>query len=263
MPESMPSTQPDPKTCPVLGNPLAVTDYARAVALVRSWAAGRDRVRAVAAANTHLATLGRHDRAFQAALKQFDLLLPDGMPLVWCMNRFGKAGMKDRVYGPTFMLHCLEATQGEFSHFLLGGSQELLEALQQKLCAQFPRLQIAGAYSPPFGQWPADEDARIIERIAKSGAAFVWIGLGCPKQELWLARNKAGLPAGVYGAVGAAFSFHAGRVKQAPRWMQNAGLEWGFRMLAEPRRLWKRYCVYNSLFLFYLAIDWLGSCRKK
>ena len=251
----MPSAPQEQKTRPVLGNHLAVTDYTGAVTLVRSWAAERKRAHLVAAANTHVVTLARHDPGFQAALKKFDLLLPDGMPLVWCMNRFGKAGMKDRVYGPTFMLHCLAATQGEFSHFLLGGSQELLETLQQKLREKFPRLQIAGAYSPPFGQWPAGEDERIIGRIAESGAAVVWVGLGCPKQELWLARNRERLPAGVYPAVGAAFAFHAGMVKQAPMWMQSAGLEWVFRLLAEPGRLWKRYFVYNSLFLLYLLLD--------
>jgi N-acetylglucosaminyldiphosphoundecaprenol N-acetyl-beta-D-mannosaminyltransferase len=240
-----------------------MTDYARAVALTREWAARVDRVRAVAAANTHLVTLARHDPAFAEALARFDLLLPDGMPLVWCMNRFAKAGMSDRVYGPTFMLRCLEATQGECSHFLLGGSQELLDTLRQKLREKFPRLEIAGVYSPPFGQWPEEEDVRIIERITRSGAQFVWIGLGCPKQEIWLARNKDRLPAGVYCAVGAAFAFHAGLVKQAPAWMQGLGLEWAFRLLAEPRRLWKRYVVYNSLFLFYLARDFKKMRRRE
>jgi N-acetylglucosaminyldiphosphoundecaprenol N-acetyl-beta-D-mannosaminyltransferase len=154
------------------------------------------------------------------------------------------------------MLRCLEASAGnDGAHFLLGGSQELLDALQAALRAKFPRLQIAGVYAPPFGAWPTEEDARIIARIAASGARFVWVGLGCPKQEHWIARNKARLPAAVYCGVGAAFAFHAGRVRQAPAWVQNAGLEWLFRLLAEPRRLWRRYIVFNTLFLFYLAKD--------
>lgn len=246
-----------PRTCRVLGSPLAVTDYAGAVALARAWAAERSQPRAVAAANTHVVTLARHESAFREALEKFDVLLPDGMPLIWCMNRHcaDEGKMRDRVYGPTFMLRCLEATQGEFSHFLLGGSEELLEDLQKILRAKFPRLEIAGAYSPPFGAWPADEDARIIGKIAASGAAFVWVGLGCPKQELWIARHKEKLPPAVYAGIGAAFAFHAGRVRQAPAWMQNLGLEWLFRLLAEPRRLWRRYVVFNTLFLFYLAKD--------
>jgi len=253
MPELPPAGLAEPSTSLVLGCPLAITDYTRAAELAINWARSGDRARAVAAANTHVVTLARHEPGFARALEKFDLLLPDGMPLVWCMNKFSNAGMTDRVYGPTFMLRSLEMAGSEFSHFLLGGSEELLVTLQQKLREKFPTIRIAGVYSPPFGKWPEDEDARIIARIADSGARFVWIGLGCPKQEVWIANNKARLPAAVYSAVGAAFAFHAGMVKQAPAWMQRSGLEWAFRLLAEPRRLWKRYVVYNSLFLFYLA----------
>ena len=254
-PQSSPTTCPWPETSLVLRSPLAITDYKKAAELAIGWARHGDSPRAVAAANTHLVTLARHDEAFAGALKQFDVLLPDGMPLVWCMNKFSAAGMKDRVYGPTFMLRCLEMAGNEFSHFLLGGSEELLETLQRKLREKFPGIRIAGAYSPPFGTWTDEEDRKIIDLIAKSGAQFTWIGLGCPKQEYWVAKNKNRLPGGVYSAVGAAFAFHAGMVKQAPGWMQRSGLEWLFRIMAEPRRLWKRYVVYNSLFIFYLLKD--------
>ena len=260
-PTDIPTPRP-PETCPVIGSPLAITDYEKAAALALAWAGARDGAYAVAAANTHVVTLARHDGVFKGALGQFDLLLPDGMPLVWCMNKFGGAGMRDRVYGPTFMLRVLEASKAKFSHFLLGGSEELLGVLQKALREKFPDIRIAGAYSPPFGQWPADEDDRIIARIAESGAELVWVGLGCPKQELWIARNKSKLPPGVYSAVGAAFAFHAGRVSQAPKWVQDRGLEWLYRLLAEPRRLWRRYLVYNSLFVFYLLKDFLeGKVR--
>jgi N-acetylglucosaminyldiphosphoundecaprenol N-acetyl-beta-D-mannosaminyltransferase len=242
------------KTCDILGSRVAVTNYDEAAALARVWALRRDRAYAIDAANTHVIALARHDEEFAGAMKKFDLLLPDGMPLIWCINRKSKERLRDRVYGPTFMLRSLAATQGELSHFLLGGSEELLDTLQKKMREKFPKLQIAGAYSPPFGSWRDDEDARIFDRIAKSGAHFVWVGLGCPKQELWIARNKERLPNAVFIGIGAAFAFHAGRVKQAPAWMQNSGLEWLFRLLAEPRRLWKRYVVYNTLFLFYLAL---------
>jgi N-acetylglucosaminyldiphosphoundecaprenol N-acetyl-beta-D-mannosaminyltransferase len=253
----MPTT-PVP-TCKVLGVPLAVTDYAGAVEEVKAWAAERLSVRAVAAANTHLVTLARHNPAFGEALATFDLILPDGMPLVWAMNRRLAKPLGDRVYGPTFMLHCLAATQGEnWSHALIGGTDELLGTLREKLIARFPSLRIAMAYSPPFGEWSDAEDEQIIGRIRESGAGFVWIGLGCPKQELWLARNKPRLPNAVYMAVGAAFAFHAGRVRQAPLWMQSAGLEWLFRLGAEPRRLWRRYLVHNSLFLFDLLRERLS-----
>ncbi len=244
------------QTAPLLGSQVAVTDYAQAVAQAAAWAAAGDQPRAIAAANTHVIALARSDAQFGEALRNFDLVLPDGMPLVWALNRQLEKPLRDRVYGPTFMLRCLEATQGEaWKHAFIGGTDELLAALRAKLLERFPALQIADMYSPPFGQWPEDEDRRIIERIRQSRAQFVWLGLGCPKQELWLARNKPQLPPGVYGAVGAAFAFHAGRVKQAPAWMQRSGLEWAFRLAAEPRRLWRRYCVYNTLFVYYLALD--------
>ncbi|MGZ4982663.1 MAG: WecB/TagA/CpsF family glycosyltransferase [Chthoniobacterales bacterium] len=242
----------------VLGSPLAVLDYAGAIAIAKDWAAS-DGVFAVGAANTHVVSLARHDSIFCAALEKFDLLLPDGMPLVWCMNRTlpREKQMRDRVYGPSFMLRCLEATVGEpdAKHFLLGGPHSLLQNLAQRLVRQIPGLQIAGVYAPPFGEWDEEEDKRIVQNIASSGARYIWIGLGCPKQELWLARNKMRLPGGVYFTVGAAFAFHAGRVKQAPRWLQDRGLEWLYRLLSEPRRLAGRYLCYNSLFLAYLARD--------
>jgi N-acetylglucosaminyldiphosphoundecaprenol N-acetyl-beta-D-mannosaminyltransferase len=240
-------------------------DYAKAVAITRIWAVS-DGVFAVEAANTHVVSLARHDSVFRAALEKFDLLLPDGMPLVWCMNRAlpPQKRLRDRVYGPTFMLRCLEATSQDpaAKHFLLGGPQSLLKDLSQALVRRMPGLQIAGFYAPPFGEWSEAEDAKIFRNIADSGARYVWVGLGCPKQEFWIAHNKERLPDGVYFAVGAAFAFHAGRVKQAPPWLQDHGLEWLYRVWSEPRRLAKRYLRYNSLFLFYLLRDSVFGRRQ-
>ena len=240
----------------VLGTALAVTDYAGGVAQAKAWALESTRPSLIAAANTHVVTLARRDAGFRAAIQAFDLILPDGMPLVWVMNRRLAAPLRDRVYGPTFMLRCLEETQGKtWSHMFIGGTDELLAELQAKLLAKFPALRIAATLAPPFGEWSDADDDRIIAAIEKSGAQFVWIGLGCPKQELWLARVKPRLPPAVYPAVGAAFAFHAGRVRQAPLWLQRLGLEWLFRLWTEPRRLWQRYLVFNSLFAFYLLKD--------
>jgi N-acetylglucosaminyldiphosphoundecaprenol N-acetyl-beta-D-mannosaminyltransferase len=246
---------------PVLGVPLAATDYKEAVALTRSWVEPRpEAVYAVAAANTHLVALSRSNRPFAEALARFDLILPDGMPLLWTMNRCG-AGLKDRVYGPTLMLHAL--AQPGISHFLLGGTEEVLQSLTSQLRERYPGLILAGHYSPPFGDWPEGENERIFQKIAASGAQYIWVGLGCPKQEHWIARHKANLPPGVYFGVGAAFAFHAGRVRQAPVWMQKRGLEWLFRLAAEPRRLWKRYVVYNTLFVVYLLLDALRRPARR
>jgi N-acetylglucosaminyldiphosphoundecaprenol N-acetyl-beta-D-mannosaminyltransferase len=186
-------------TYPILGSPLAVLDYAKAIAIAREWSESEN-VFAVAAANTHVVSLARHDPAFRGALEKFDLLLPDGMPLVWCMNRAlpHEERLRDRVYGPTFMLRLLEISSHDpgARHFLLGGPQSLLDQLAQQLVRQMPALQIAGTYVPPFGQWDEAEDLEIIRAITDSQARYIWVGLGCPKQELWIARNKHRLPRG-------------------------------------------------------------------
>jgi len=241
----------------IIGLPVAATDYAGAVAWILDRAGARDRAYAVEAANTHVAALARHDRAFGETMARFDLICPDGMPLVWALNRCLPAAERliDRVYGPTLMLETFRATDrpgSPFRHFLLGGKDSTLETLRANLGARFPDAQVAGAYSPPFGEWPADEFERIAQKIRDSGANLIWVGLGCPKQERWIAEHKDRLPPGVYFGIGAAFAFHAGEVSQAPAFFQKNGLEWAYRLCAEPRRLFKRYFTYNSLFLWYL-----------
>jgi N-acetylglucosaminyldiphosphoundecaprenol N-acetyl-beta-D-mannosaminyltransferase len=244
---------------PVLGLPLAATDYAGAVAWVKDAALSGDRAYAVSAANTHLTTLSHHERKFGEVMGKFDVNFPDGMPLVWRMNR--KLGrnekLTDRVYGPNLMLEVIKATAGDerFRHFLLGGKETTLANLTAKLTKEFPGAHIAGTYSPPFGDWSNEENQSIGQRIKDTGANLVWVGLGCPKQERWIAAEKDVLPPGVYFGIGAAFAFHAGEVSQAPAWMQDKGLEWFYRLCAEPGRLWKRYFVYNSLFLWYSLRD--------
>lgn len=259
----MKSDAPTLPTCTVLGSALALTDYAGAVAWVRQ-RAREPRTTAVAAANTHVVTLARHDHQFGEVMSRFDLLLPDGMPLVWCINaKLKSSRLTDRVYGPTFMLRCLEATAGEASHFFLGGTDELLTALERKLRERVPRLQISGSYAPPFGAWSAPEEAVIRDRLLEARANFVWVGLGCPKQERWISRQKERLPPGVYTGVGAAFAFHAGKIDQAPDWLQRWGLEWAFRLATEPRRLGSRYLKYNTLFVLYLMEEALRHLRRR
>ena len=246
-------------TKPVIGLPLACTTYAGAVDWILEKALDRSQAYAVEAANTHVAALARSDAAFSQTIRRFDLIVPDGMPLVWSLNQQLPENEKltDRVYGPTLMLETLQATAGrpEFRHFLLGGRQSTLEKLTARFAADFPGVAIAGTYSPPFGEWPADEFERMSALIRDSGANLIWIGLGCPKQEHWIAKYKDRLPPGVYFGIGAAFAFHAGEVSQAPALFQKFGMEWLYRMCAEPRRLFRRYFVYNSLFLWYSALD--------
>jgi len=251
------------RTLPVIGLPVAATDYTGAVAWIIEHASMAGRAYAVEAANTHVAALARHDPAFGESMAEFDLIVPDGMPLVWALNRQLPPDQRltNRVYGPTLMLETFKATQGrpEFRHFLLGGRQSTLDKLREVFAARFPGADIAGMHSPPFGEWPADEFDRVCNMIRSSGANLIWVGLGCPKQEHWIARHKDQLPPGVYFGIGAAFAFHAGEVKQSPPLLQKLGLEWAYRLAMEPRRLFKRYFTYNSLFLYHLLLDAMGG----
>jgi len=155
------------------------------------------------------------------------------------------------------MLECIKASEGEkdIKHFLLGGAPTTLDKLEKKFVEDYPETEIAGSYSPPFGDWPADEFEKICQLIQESGANHVWVGLGCPKQELWIAKHKKELPPACYFGIGAAFAFHAGDVKQAPAWIQKYGIEWAYRLCKEPRRLFKRYFTYNTLFIYFSFCD--------
>lgn len=245
------------KSIPIIGLPIAAVNYAGAVEWVLEKARLGDRAYAVEAANTHVAALARTDPAFGEAMTRFDLICPDGMPLVWALNSRLPAEEKltDRVYGPTLMLETLKATSGrqaEFKHFLLGGRQDTLEKLTKNFAERFPGVMIAGTHSPPFGEWPEAEFGIIAGKIRDSGANMIWVGLGCPKQEFWISNNKDRLPPGTYFGIGAAFAFHAGEVRQAPPLVQKFGLEWAYRVAMEPRRLFKRYFTYNTLFIYHL-----------
>ncbi len=258
---------PDLKILPVIGLPIAATDYAGAVAWILDHAGRGDRAYAVEAANTHVAALARHDPGFGASMGCFDLICPDGMPLVWAVNAGLPAAEKltQRVYGPTLMLETWRATseQAGFRHFLLGGKPSTLTKLSESFGTRFPGATLAGSHSPPFGAWPADEFERICAKIRSARANLIWVGLGCPKQEHWIAAHKDELPPGVYFGIGAAFAFHAGEVSQAPPVLQRYGLEWAYRLAMEPRRLCKRYLLYNSLFLYHLLRDARGRAGAR
>lgn len=248
------------KIIPIIGLPVAATTYAGAVEWILAHAHDRNQTYAVEAANTHVAALARTDEDFGEAMRQFDLICPDGMPLVWALNsKLGAAEkLTDRVYGPTLMLETLKATDGkanDYKHFLLGGKASTLDNLKRNFAEQFPGVCIVGSHSPPFGDWPENEFEIIAEKIRASRANLIWVGLGCPKQEHWIAANKHRLPPGVYFGIGAAFAFHAGEIRQAPPLIQRFGLEWAYRVAMEPRRLFKRYFTYNSLFVYHLLRD--------
>jgi N-acetylglucosaminyldiphosphoundecaprenol N-acetyl-beta-D-mannosaminyltransferase len=187
--------------------------------------------------------------AVRTAHRAAGLVACDGMPIVWA-SRFAGVDAAERVYGPDFMLAFCELAEREgWSSFFYGGKEGIPEELVRRLRDRFPRLAVAGVCSPPFRALTPDEDAAIVRTINESGADIVWVGLSTPKQERWMADHVGRLRAPAMLGVGAAFAFHAGAVRQAPRWMQRSGLEWVFRLLREPRRLAGRYLRNNPAFV--------------
>jgi N-acetylglucosaminyldiphosphoundecaprenol N-acetyl-beta-D-mannosaminyltransferase len=191
------------------------------------------------------------------------LVTPDGMPLVW-MSRLMGFRRAERVYGPDLMLAVCErsASRGH-SQFFYGGAPGVGEELASRLQSRFSGLQVAGVYSPPFRALTPDEDRAVIERINTAAPDIVWVGIGTPKQERWMSAHRRALRAPVLIGVGAAFDFHAGLKRQAPRWMQKSGLEWLFRLASEPGRLWRRYLVNNPWFLWLILLQLLGEDLSK
>lgn len=233
----------------VIGMSVDAIDMRVAAERVLAWAAACES-RYVCVANAHVAVTCRDDAALRAAVAGADMVTPDGAPLVWMLRRTGHRSV-ERVDGPTLMLRiCEAAAERGIGIYLYGSTPDTLERLQRSLAALLPGLRIAGAESPPFRPLTAEEDDAAVERINGSGAQVVFVGLGAPRQEAWMAAHRGRVGAVMLG-VGAAFDYHAGNLRRAPAWMQRAGLEWLYRLAQEPRRLWRRYLVTNTLFVAY------------
>ncbi len=249
----------------VLGTPLLVTDYQGLDEQCRQWArAGRPV--ALDFANTQIVTMRRHEPAFRELTSAYDAFPPDGMPLVWCMRAAG-ARLRDRVYGPTFMRRFLTGAPGEFTHYLLGGSEACGAQLRAVFGKANPGLRFVGAFHGRCGadgRMEGAADEAVIKEINRVSPDFIWVGFGTPKQQAWVKRYKARVRRGVILTVGFAFDVNAGMKPDAPMWMQRFGLTWVSRLGSEPRRLGGRYGRYNSLFLSYLLWDGLrGRAWRK
>ena len=208
----------------------------------------------VCVANVHVLTVCHENPKFMAVLEEANLIVPDGVPLVWTQKLKGHNNA-ERVSGPDLMLElCQLASAAEQTIFLLGGSPNTLALLKKNLYKQFPKLKIAGIYSPDLLPEEPPLNLHLIEQINKSGASLLFVGLGCPKQEFWCATHAPHLKPISIG-VGAAFDFHAGTKSRPPLWVQENGLEWLYRLMSEPNRLWKRYLVGNTKFLFLSLKD--------
>ncbi|HOX56952.1 MAG TPA: WecB/TagA/CpsF family glycosyltransferase [Candidatus Paceibacterota bacterium] len=242
----------------VLGTPLLLTDYHSLGEQCRLWARGSACV-ALDFANTQIVTMRRHEPWFHDLTSVYDAFPPDGMPLIWCLRLAG-ARLRDRVYGPTFMRHFLAGVSGEFTHYLLGGSEACGLQLRAAFTKLNPGVRFVGAYHgkcAPDGRMEGAAEEVVIEEINRLSPDFIWVGFGTPKQQAWVKRYKPRLRRGVILTVGFAFDVNAGMKPDAPLWMQRLGLTWIYRLGSEPRRLATRYFRYNTLFLFYLLRDGL------
>jgi len=240
---------PPPPLVEVLGVPLALTDYDEMLKWIDTAVTGGERGY-ICACNVHTVMRAREDSELRDALLGASVNVPDGQPLVWAINALGHQ-LPGRVYGPELMSRtCALAAERGHRLYLYGGrNQGALVQLALNLRHRYPGVKIVGGYSPPHRPLSEEERVAITAEINHSGADIVWAGIGVPKQEKWMAVMRPNLEAPVLVGVGAAFDFHAGLVPQAPVWIQEAGLEWAYRLTHEPRRLWRRYLRYNPRFL--------------
>jgi N-acetylglucosaminyldiphosphoundecaprenol N-acetyl-beta-D-mannosaminyltransferase len=265
-PTALPVASPEvlpPAHDTILGIPIAVIDYARSLSWIEEMVAAGQRGY-VCVSNVHAVMAATEDPELHSALLHSSFNVPDGMPLVWALQLFGHR-MHDRVYGPELMAQACEraAVTGQRMYLYGGRNQGALVQLTLNLRRRHPGLKIVGGYSPPHRPLTATERADVITEINASGADVVWVGIGVPKQEKWMAQMRPELQAPVLVGVGAAFDFHAGLVPQAPAFLQDVGLEWAYRLVQEPRRLWRRYLRYNPRFVIAVGRQIVARRRTR
>ena len=244
----------------ILGVRMSAINMAQALSIIDGWIAHRQQ-HYVCITGVHGIIESQRDEGLRRIHNEAGLVTPDGMPLVWLGRLHGHAHV-ERVYGPDLMLAvCEQSLSKGYRHFFYGGGEGVPTLLTTNLRRRFPSLQVVGGYSPPFRPLSGAENEQIVDAINEAAPDIVWIGLSTPKQERWMAEHLGRLAAPVLIGVGAAFDFHSGLKKQAPRWMQRSGLEWLFRLATEPRRLWRRYLVNNPLFVVLVVLQVLGLKR--
>lgn len=234
----------------ILGVDVAVTNMQRTTNYIIK-NAGKLRGQYITLTNVHTTVTAHEDEEYRNIQNEAFLALPDGKPIALALRLKGHKKAR-QVAGPDLMNKIWQMTENtNLTHYFYGGSQETIDKLREVLNEKYPNLKIAGMESPPFRPLLEEEDKEAIERINSANADFVWVGLGAPKQEIWMYNHKDKVNALMLG-VGAAFDFHAGTVKRAPKWMQKCYLEWFYRLLQDPKRLWKRYVVTNTKFIYYM-----------
>ena len=247
MAQAIPQSTGGPRRVNILGVGVSAINMAQALNVIEGWIAQRQ-AHYVCVTGVHGIVESQGNNSLQRVHNAAGLVTPDGMPLVWLARLHGLEHV-ERVYGPDLMLAlCHRSISKGYRHFLYGGAEGVPDRLANRLKRRYPGLRIVGSYSPPFRPLTDEEDKQTVQAINEANPDVVWIGLSTPKQERWMAEHIGRLTAPVLVGVGAAFDFHSGLKRQAPRWMQRSGLEWLFRLANEPRRLWRRYLVNNPLF---------------
>ncbi len=255
---SLVSLKKKPPTQTVIGFPISILSFDDQVSTIVQWACAR-LSKVVCVANVHMLMEGYWHSEFAEVLTGADLLTPDGMPLAWMTSLMNRQ-RQERVAGMELMQGLCERSQSEkVSIFFLGSTPEMLSKIQQKLGQDYPDLQIAGMVSPPFRALSAKEDKAIVDEINASGAGLVFVSLGCPKQEHWMHQHRGQVQATMVG-LGGAFSVYAGEKQWAPAWVRKYGMEWCYRLMQEPGRLWKRYASTIPPFL-WLAFKQIVKVR--
>lgn len=246
----------------ILGVGISTINLSQAVKQIAAWIESNSH-RYLNVCTVHTVMECFRNKDLRKIVNENGLATPDGMPLVWLCHFHGYSEVT-RVYGPDLVLaFCDYSIRKGYRHYFYGGSDGAAQELKKNLERRYPGLNVVGTYSPPFRPVGTMEEQPVIEAINALRPDVVWVGLGTPKQDFWVAQHRPLLSAPVLVAVGAAFDFHTGRVPQAPVWMQRHGLEWLFRFMQEPRRLWKRYLVNNPLFVYLITLQLIGLKKYK
>jgi len=249
------------KGASILGSHIDALSWEDAINTICGWALNHES-KYVALCNVHSVVTALLEGQHRSDLNAADMATSDGMPVTWTLRKLGFPAQQ-RINGPDLMWkYCEKAEKTGQKIFFYGSTNSVLSTLDGCLRTTFPELKIVGMYSPPFRELTLTEEAEVVERLNASGANVIFIGLGCPRQERWMFEQRGKINAVMIG-VGAAFNYHAGTTKRAPEWMQNAGLEWLHRLASDPKRLWKRYLITNSIFILAIAAQFLGINKFK
>jgi N-acetylglucosaminyldiphosphoundecaprenol N-acetyl-beta-D-mannosaminyltransferase len=248
----------------MLGIPVSARDMASAIELVTGWVKKGDRARCVTFSNAHVLALSTCDENFRSVMKSMDLNCADGMPIVLAIRTLYGISQAGHIPGPDFMAKfCMTSATRDVKHFILGCGPGIAASAAANLVSKNPGLQIVGTFNPPYREASDEELAEQYAMIRDSGADVVWVALGCPKQEIWLSRAREHLHGKVLLAVGQAVDIHAQSVERAPLLMRRLSLEWLYRLAQDPQRLWRRYLIYNSIFLLRLAEEFVQRLMAK